>query len=180
MPIETPRRTIAPAQPAVFAPSGMRLDDTDLRILRALQEGAREPIRTLSGRVALSHNGTLHRLNRLEDSGAIRRYRADIDESIFGTWPFYSVQIALTQTGRANRCRFNAAVNAAAEITDAHELVGMFDLILKVALRQPADWTSVQAQLDPSAELIQTAHLHPIGRVIKYASPHPLFVENEA
>jgi hypothetical protein len=44
----------------------MRLDETDLKLLRVLQEGAREPIKTLAERIALSHNGTLHRLKRLE------------------------------------------------------------------------------------------------------------------
>jgi len=80
---------------------------TDLKLLRVVQEGARQPIRTLAERIALSHKGTLHRLNRLEDSGAILRYMADIDEGIFGTWPFYWVQVALIQSGRANRRRLN-------------------------------------------------------------------------
>ena len=80
----------------------MRLGETDLKLLRVVQEGAREPIRTLAERIALSHNGTLNRFNRLEDSRAILRYMADIDEDIFGNWPFYWVQVALTQSGRAN------------------------------------------------------------------------------
>lgn len=176
MPAETPRRSGAPARPPVYAPSGMRLDETDLKLLRVVQEGAREPIRALAERIALSHNGTLHRLNRLEDSGAILRYMADIDEGIFGNWPFYWVQIALTQVGRANRGRLEAAISAAPEITHAAELVGVFDLMLRVALQKPADWTLLLAQLDPSADLIQTAHLHPNGRLIKQVSPHPLFI----
>lgn len=178
MPADTPRRLVAPARPSVYAPSGMRLDETDLKLLRVLQEGAREPIKTLAERIALSHNGTLHRLNRLEDSGAILRYMADIDEGIFGSWPFYWVQITLTQAGRANRSRLEAAINAAPEITQAAELVGVFDLTLRVALQRPADWTGLQTQLDPSTDLIQTAHLHPLGRVIKQVSPHPLFIQD--
>lgn len=178
MPDENPHRPAVAARRTVYAPSGLRLDETDLKLLRVLQEGAREPIKTLAERIALSPNGTLHRLNRLEDSGAILRYMADVDESIFGTWPFYWVQIGLTQYGRANRSRLEAAINAAPEITHASELVGVFDLKLRVALQKPADWTQLQGQLDPSADLIQTAHLHPIGRVIKQARPHPLFIED--
>jgi DNA-binding Lrp family transcriptional regulator len=177
MPAETPRRSGAPARPPVYAPSGMRLGETDLKLLRVVQEGAREPIRTLAERIALSHNGTLNRFNRLEDSRAILRYMADIDEDIFGNWPFYWVQVALTQSGRANLGRLEAAISAAPEITQAAELVGVFDLMLRVALQKPADWTPLQAQLDPSAELIQTAHLHPIGRLIKQVTPHPLFIQ---
>ncbi|MCE2889537.1 MAG: Lrp/AsnC family transcriptional regulator [Hyphomonadaceae bacterium] len=178
MSAETPRRPGAPARPSVYAPSGMRLDETDLKLLRVLQEGAREPIKTLAERIALSHNGTLHRLKRLEDSRAILRYMADVDESIFGTWPFYWVQIALTQYGRANRSRLEAAIHAAPEITQASELVGVLDLQLRVALQKPADWTQLQTKLDPSADLIQTAHLHPVGRAIKQVSPHPMFIQD--
>jgi len=173
MPAEMPRRPGAPAPPTVHAPSGMRLDETGLKPLHVLQEGAREQIKTLAERIALSHTGTLHRLNRLEDSGAILRYMADIDEGIFGTWPFYGVQITLTQAGRANRSRLEAAIMAAAEITELAELVGVFDLTLRVALQNPADWTQLQTKLDPSADLIQTAHLHPLRRVMKQMSPTP-------
>lgn len=109
MPDENPRRPAVAARPTIYAPSGLRLDDTDMKLLRALQEGAREPIKTLAERIALSHNGTLHRLNRLDDSGAILRYMADVDEGIFGNWPFYWVQIALTHYGRANRCPLERA-----------------------------------------------------------------------
>jgi hypothetical protein len=79
---------------------------------------------------------------------------------------------------RANRGRLEAAISAAPEITQAAELVGVFDLMLRVALQKPADWTALQAQLDPSADLIQTAHLHPIGRLIKQVTPHPLFIQD--
>ncbi len=173
---EPPRRSRAPAQPAVYAPSGLRLDETDLRLLRVLQEGAREPIKTLAERIALSHNSTLHRLNRLEDSGAILRYRADIDESIFGTWAFYAVHIVLTPLGRANLGRLKALIVAAPEITEASGLVGEWDLALRVALQKPADWMALQADLDPSADLIHAAHLHPYAPLIKHATPHPLFM----
>ena len=178
MPAETPRRQGAPARPAVYAPSGMRLDHIDLKLLRLLQEGAREPIRTLAERVALSHNGTLNRLNRLEDSGAILRYMADIDEGMFDTWPYYWVALALTPAGRAGRSRLEAAINAAPEITQASELIGVFDLLLRAALQKPADWAYLQSRLDPSADLIQTAHLYPDRRVIKPVRPHPVFIRD--
>jgi len=54
----------------------------------------------------------------------------------------------------------------------------VFDLMLRVALQKPADWTPLQAQLDPSADLIQTAHIHSIGGLIKQESPHPLFIQD--
>lgn len=177
MPAEMPRRSGAPARPPVHAPSGMQLDENDLKLLHLLQESAREPIRTLDERIAPQHNSTLHRINRLEDSGAILRYMADIEEGIFGTWLFYGVQIALTQADRANSSRLEAAIKAAPEITEAAEPVGVFDWTVRITLQKPADWAQLQTNIDPSTDFIQTAHLHPLGRVKKQMSPHSLFVE---
>ena len=41
MPAEMPRRQGAPARPPVYAPSGMRLDETDLKLLRVLRRSPR-------------------------------------------------------------------------------------------------------------------------------------------
>lgn len=55
----------------LYAPSGARLDGIDLKILRLLQTGARASIQDIARRIELSHSGTLHRLRRLEESGAV-------------------------------------------------------------------------------------------------------------
>ena len=81
------RKTIAPKwELPLYAPSGARLDTIDLKILRLLQTGARDSIQDIAQRIQLSHSGTLHRLRRLEESGAVLRYMAELDESIFQSW----------------------------------------------------------------------------------------------
>ncbi|MFN7056463.1 Lrp/AsnC family transcriptional regulator [Hyphomonas sp.] len=162
--------------PPLFAPSGVRLDATDLKILRLLQTGARASIQDIARRIELSHSGTLHRLRRLEESGAVLRYMAELDASIFEAWPVTWIDLALTRSPAARRERFEQAIAEAPEVMEAIEIIGEFDLSLRAALRQAADWPVLRAALDPQAEFIDRARIRPVARIVKRAVPHPLLV----
>lgn len=174
MPSDTRRHRPAQQVPLLYAPSGARLDATDLKILRLLQTGARDSIQAIAERIQLSHSGTLHRLRRLEETGAVLRYMAELDESIFQAWPVTWIDIALTRHRSDTRQRFEQAIADARDIMEAIEFVGEFDLSLKAALRRAADWPSLKASLDPHAEFIERARLRPVARIVKRATPHPL------
>jgi len=60
------------------------LDDANLRLLGELQEDARLSFAELGRRVGLSPPAVAERVARLEESGAIRGYRADIDPRAIG------------------------------------------------------------------------------------------------
>ncbi|MEX1251957.1 MAG: Lrp/AsnC family transcriptional regulator [Hyphomonas sp.] len=166
--------------PALYAPSGARLDATDLKILRLLQTGARESIQAIAERIQLSHSGTLHRLRRLEESGAVLRYMAELDESIFEAWPIFWIDIAFTRHRADERGRFDKAVADAPEVMEAIEFIGEFDLILKAALRNAAHWPALKASIDPGAEFIDRAQLRPVARIVKRAVPHPQLETGQA
>ena len=169
------RKPVAPkGGQTLYTPSGTRLDTTDLKILRLLQTGARNSIQDIAQRIQLSHSGALHRLRRLEESGAVLRYMAELDESIFQSWPVCWIDIVLTRHRSDARLRFERAIADAPVVMEAIEFVGEFDLSLKAALRSPGDWTALKASLDPDAEFIERAQLRPVARVIKRAIPHPL------
>ncbi len=55
------------------------LDQTDWAILVELQRDGRVPLTELGRRVNLSASATTERLKRLESTGVIRGYRADVD-----------------------------------------------------------------------------------------------------
>lgn len=55
-------------------------DAIDRMILSILSREARIPMKTLAGRVGLSRSATTERVNRLENAGIIRGYRADIGQ----------------------------------------------------------------------------------------------------
>lgn len=158
----------------LYAPSGMRLDETDMVILRLLQTDARITVQQIADEIDLSHSGALGRVKRLEDSGTVRRHVAEIDETVFEAWPMLFVEIVLTAAGRLARAELDAAIVAAPEIIEAVEIIGKCDLLLKVALPSPVYWASLQKRLDPTAALIDKARPRVIGRSIKRAGVHPL------
>jgi Lrp/AsnC family transcriptional regulator, leucine-responsive regulatory protein len=60
------------------------LDDANLRLLAELQQDARLSFAELGRRVGLSSPAVAERLGRLEETGVIKGYRADIDPRAVG------------------------------------------------------------------------------------------------
>jgi Lrp/AsnC family leucine-responsive transcriptional regulator len=60
------------------------LDDANLRLLEELQQDARLSFAELGRRVGLSSPAVAERIARLEESGVIRGYRADVDPRALG------------------------------------------------------------------------------------------------
>src|ERR1700742_1584406 len=62
----------------------IEVDDLDLALLRALASDARQSQRALARQIEMSPPAVADRLARLERSGVIRGYRADIDWAALG------------------------------------------------------------------------------------------------
>lgn len=62
----------------------MKIDNTDVRILKELQQDSRLSIRELSKRVNLSPPSVTERIRKLEDSGIIEGYTIKINEAALG------------------------------------------------------------------------------------------------
>ena len=67
-----------------IAEVGPSIDKTGLRLLAELQEDARLSLAELGRRVGLSSPAVAERLQRLESSGVIRGYHADVDPVALG------------------------------------------------------------------------------------------------
>ena len=78
----------APPAPTV------EVDESDLALLRALAEDARQSQRALARTIEMSAPAVADRLARLERSGVIRGYRVDIDWAALG----YPVVVYLAVT----------------------------------------------------------------------------------
>ena len=66
------------------SPTITPLDETNRRLIVALQEDARLSLAELGRRVGLSAPAVAERLARLEQAGVIRGYHADIDPRAVG------------------------------------------------------------------------------------------------
>jgi DNA-binding Lrp family transcriptional regulator len=112
------------------------LDDTDRRILAALTHDGRMSMRSLAEALHISRANAYARVERLQSSGVIRGYRADVDPVLSGLGTSAYVTVNLRQADwRQTRDRFRSLPGV------AHIALvgGEFDVVLLVRARDNAD-----------------------------------------
>jgi len=119
-------------QPVAEIPQEVRLDETDWRILRTLQENGRATNRSLALDVDLSPPGLQKRLRRLEEKGVIQRYVALLDREVVGLDILCFVQVTLATHEPETRALFRAEIRNLPEVLECHHLTGEYDYLLKV------------------------------------------------
>ena len=122
------------------------LDDTDIEILRILQEEARITMRDLSQRIALSPPSTAERVRRLEEGGFIRGYRAQLDPSILGYTTHAYILIGKISPDKVRQ--FYQDVQDIPEIVSVEKLfTGGYHAILNIYCQSPSHLDKVQYRL---------------------------------
>ena len=109
-----------------------QLDRIDLKILRILQRNGRMSNIELSRRVNLSPAPCLARVRRLEKSGYITGYKAELNPELLGFSLLAYVEITLDRTTPDVFEKFKQAVQDVPEIEECHMVAGGFDYLIKV------------------------------------------------
>jgi Lrp/AsnC family leucine-responsive transcriptional regulator len=110
------------------------LDETDLRILRALQADGRLTNVDLAERIHLSPSPCLRRTKRLEAEGVITGYRAVVDRSKVGLGLTVFVEIKVERHSRANADELTAALLAIPEVVSCCMVSGAADFLVELAV----------------------------------------------
>lgn len=105
------------------------LDSVGWQLLVALQEDARLSFAELGRRVSLSLPAVAERVRRLEESGIISGYRAEIDAKKMGL--FVTAFIRL-HTSHAQYSAFLSMVDTQPEVMECHHLAGVDSFLIKV------------------------------------------------
>ncbi|AML52275.1 MULTISPECIES: Lrp/AsnC family transcriptional regulator [Falsihalocynthiibacter] len=113
----------------------IELDVTDHRILRVLRQEGRISNLDLAQRVGLSPTPCSRRVRRLETSGVITGYSAQINPTAMGHGVTVMVNIRLSRQGPADIEEFLAAVKRMPEVTECLLVTGNLDYILKARAR---------------------------------------------
>lgn len=112
------------------------LDESDLRLLDALQRNGRSTFAELGALVGLRPPAVHERVKRLEARGFIRGYAARLDPRKLGLGLIAFVS-AYT-TADVDYERFAASVAALPEVTEIHSVAGEESFVLKVVTRSTA------------------------------------------
>ncbi|WP_417724715.1 Lrp/AsnC family transcriptional regulator [Salipiger sp.] len=124
----------------------MELDDTDRRILRALQKQGRISNADLSETVNLSASACHRRVQRLEAEGYIGNYVALLDARRLGFPTTVFVEITLSGQAEELLDAFEKAVARVPDVLECHLMAGTADYILKIVAENTEDFARIHRQ----------------------------------
>jgi len=106
------------------------LDELDDAILRHLARHGRATNYEVGEAVGLSASAASRRILALEQSGAIRGYRAVIDDRLLGKRMTVYIRVTLERQSAAVLSAFETAVSSCHDIVSCHLMAGQYDYML--------------------------------------------------
>lgn len=110
----------------------IRLDDTDLKLLRLLQEDAQLTTKQLADKVNLSTTPVFERIKRLENEGFIKKYVAVLDAGKLNRGFMVFTSVKLKQMNRSVAQDFVTVIKDIPQVAECYNISGEFDYLLKI------------------------------------------------
>ena len=106
------------------------LDELDTAILRFLRQHGRATNYEVGEAVGLSASAASRRIQALEVSGAIRGYRAIVNDRLLGKHMTVYIRVTLERQSASVLSAFEAAVRHCHDIVSCHLMAGQYDYML--------------------------------------------------
>ena len=129
------------------------LDRTDRRILAILQEDGTRPVGEIAEAVALSQTACWKRIKRLERDRVILRRVALLDRDLLGLGVTVMVAVRTAQHSEKWLEEFARGVSMIPEVLEFYRMSGEIDYLLKVVVRDIADYDRIYRKLTKVAAL---------------------------
>ncbi|MFY0623909.1 MAG: Lrp/AsnC family transcriptional regulator [Pelagimonas sp.] len=110
----------------------MKIDETDRKILVALQRDASQSLDEIAKEVGSSKTPVWNRIRKMRESGVIGAQTVVLDAEALGFEATFFVLIRTSEHEADWQHKFLAALRARPEVQEAHRLAGDIDYILKV------------------------------------------------
>jgi Lrp/AsnC family leucine-responsive transcriptional regulator len=145
------------------------LDEIDRRLLHELQDNARVSYSELGRRVGLTPPAVAERVRRLEDTGIVLGYHAQVDPGRMGLPLTAFVRVSVRS---ASRTELGEQVPDYPEVLEAHRVTGVDCYVLKVAVTDVSHLQELIDRLMPYGDTVTSIVLSsPVDhRVIETAS----------
>jgi Lrp/AsnC family leucine-responsive transcriptional regulator len=111
-----------------------KLDEIDLKIVRALQMDGRMPVQELAEKVGLSASPCARRVRLLEKAGIIKGYAAIIDAGKVGLPISVFASIKLERQREEELDRFAQAIRRWPEVVDCFLMTGQRDYLMRIVV----------------------------------------------
>lgn len=119
-----------PVHETVAMPLATGMDDLDAAILRYLERNGRATNYEVGEAVGLSASAASRRIQALEAMGAIRGYRALINDRLLGKHMTVFVRVTLEKQSAPVLSAFESSVRHTRGIVSCHLMAGQYDYML--------------------------------------------------
>jgi Lrp/AsnC family leucine-responsive transcriptional regulator len=121
----------------------MEIDETDRRILKALQKTGRLSNADLADKINLSPSACHRRVQRLESEGIIKNYVALLDPRKIDRKTTVFVEITLSGQADSILDGFERAVALIPDVLECHLMAGTADYMLKIVASDTDDFARI-------------------------------------
>ncbi len=151
----------------------MQLDSIDRKLLGLLQDDADLPLARLADAVGLTATSCWRRVQRLRQSGVIRRRVALLDASRVNVGVTVFVSLRTRDHSPASFARLKAHIEQIPEIVEFYRMSGDVDYLLRVVVPDIAAYDAVYKRLIADGGLADVSSSFAMEQ-IKYTTALPL------
>ena len=151
-----------------------KLNQTDVEILRLLQNDANLTTGAVAERLHLSQSPCWRRINRIEQAGYIRKRVALLDRGALGMEVVVFATVNLTTDGRRKLGEFEKVIAQHPEVLECYTMAGIWDYVLKIVTRDIAHYEAFVRNTLLSSPFIGELHSHIAVTEIKNSTELPL------
>lgn len=112
------------------------IDETDLKILRLLQNDARISVKTIAEKIFASAPTVSSRIESLTKRGIIKGYYTDIDTSVFDNVIKSYIDIEVSPERKEELYDF---LRSSPQVVECDRVTGEYSLLVKVVFRNTVD-----------------------------------------
>jgi Lrp/AsnC family leucine-responsive transcriptional regulator len=152
----------------------IRLDETDRRLLRALQADGRISNLELAQRCNISPSACSDRVRRLREQGFITGYTAVLDATKVGRGLLIFVEVLLEKTTGDIFESFAAAAREAPEVLECHMVAGGFDYLIKARVQDMAAYRSFLGDILVNMPGVRETRTYAVLEEIKSTTQLPI------
>ncbi|MEE4187502.1 MAG: Lrp/AsnC family transcriptional regulator [Roseobacter sp.] len=113
----------------------VRIDDTDRKILKALQADASQSLDEIAAKIGSSKTPVWNRIRKMREAGIIGQHTVVLDAEALGFEACFFVLIRTSEHEAEWQAAFLKALRDRPEVQEAHRLAGDIDYILKVRVQ---------------------------------------------
>jgi DNA-binding Lrp family transcriptional regulator len=150
------------------------LDEIDRRLLRELQADAGQSQAALAEKVGASAASVWRRVRSLEETGVLRGAVRLVDPHKVGRGVSVICQLRMRSHAVEERAKFEAFVQARAEIAECCAMSGEWDYLVRVVVRDVADYERFLMGELLKHPTIATAASHFALSQVKYTTALPV------